>query len=388
MDLEKALSEAGSALGIIAITGNAVNLSLQLHKELPGSTCYVPERHGFAICMGARGYRRVKSLFPEIWTRHTALVCIMATGIVVRCIAPLLRHKTVDPAVVVIDERGQYVISLVSGRLGGANRLAVKIAELIKGRPVITTASDLHDKPALDLIAMEAGLQTGNIGMLARAARALLEDESIWVYDPAGILKPYLMEQSNIVWLPGSVSVASSNSLGNRLKIPTSRGAGGCREQAFDIEKLKALFGIWVSEYLPPERLDCLMLHPQNLVVGIGCNRGIDEVEILDFITSVFERENLSPIAIRNLASIDLKADEQGIVQAARRLNLPVHFYSRNEIENITVPNPSGVVQSCIGVKSVCEAAARKSALSEDLLVLKQETANVTLAVARVNKRS
>ncbi len=109
--------DAGAPLsvGILAITRHGVGLALQLQKGLPGSVCYVPKRHHFALAMGAVGYQRLGTVMPELWSTHDALVCIMATGIVVRQIAPLIKHKTQDPAVVVLDEKGQFVISLLSG---------------------------------------------------------------------------------------------------------------------------------------------------------------------------------------------------------------------------------------------------------------------------------
>jgi cobalt-precorrin 5A hydrolase len=126
------------------------------------------------------------------------------------------------------------------------------------------------------------------------------------------------------------------------------------------------------------------VLRPRNLVVGIGCNRGAPVKELLDLLAEVFEKNGLSLVSIRNLASVDLKADEPAIREAAEALRRPVRFYSRHDIENINVPNPSAVVAAHIGVESVCEATALLSAQAETLLIPKQKTANVTLAVARV----
>ena len=342
---------------VIAVTGNGVRLALQIQASLPECVCYVPNRHRFALALGAVGYDRLRTVVPELWRQYRALVFIMATGIVVRQIAPLLKHKTQDPAVVVLDERGKYVISLVSGHLGGANGLAEAIARITEGQAVITTASDVQNRPAIDLIAQELRLEIVNPGMLAVVARCIVEDERVWVYDPDLRLAPSFKGLENMIWR---------------------------RERGISSDHDQEGVGIWVSEYLVPAGSQCLHLCPRNLVVGIGCNRGASVEAILDLLRTLFAREQLSVRSIRNLASIDLKSDERGVLEAARLLERPVHFYSRHEIEKVAVPNPSGTVLAHIGVASVCEATALLSAQSSQLLITKQKTADVTLAVARV----
>lgn len=347
-------------IAIVAVTRNGVRLAIQLQAELQGSVCFVPRRHQFALAMGANGYDRLGGLFLEIWKSHRALVCIMAAGIVVRLIARLLRNKATDPAVVVVDERARFVISLVSGHLGGANDLAREIAELTGGQAVITTASDVDGRPSIDLIARELSLEIENPSMLPRTARAILEDECLMVFDPDGRLRKSLGDLDNIVWwLDGEEQEKSA--------LP------------------KDTLGIWVSEKMPPSGVDCLILRPRNLVVGLGCNRGTRIDEILGLLNGVLGRTGVSAASIRNLASIDLKKDEPGLLHAAAELKRPIHFYPRGELEGIMVPNPSPVVESHIGVQSVCEAAALLSAGKGNLVIPKQKSVNVTVAVARVD---
>jgi cobalt-precorrin 5A hydrolase len=376
------------SIAIVAITRHGVDLALQLQAKLPGSVCYVPERHQFAVAMGATGFQHVGSVFSDIWGKHRALICIMSTGIVVRRIASLLRHKTVDPAVVVLDERGQFVISLVSGHLGGANRLATQVAELLGGQAVITTASDVRGKPSIDLIAIEGELEVEDPGMLKRAGRAILEDEAFWIYDPGNRVRPFLAEQPNVcemrMTIPGQFQLAKPGTTESR-EATTGTSAGTADDPSRYSSDPKALFGIWVGEYHAPEDFFCLQLRPRTLVVGVGCNRDTPAVEILDFVRALFLRENLSLLSIRNLASIAAKADEAGILKAAEKLDRPVSFFTAEEIDEITVPNPSEVVGRHMGVKSVCEAAALKSARRGTLIIEKQKTPNVTLAVARVD---
>jgi cobalt-precorrin 5A hydrolase len=346
-----------SSIAIVALTRNGVELALQIRSRMPGSVCYVPERHQFALAMGAKGFDRIRSIMPKLWVEYRALICIMATGIVVRQIGPLMRLKTVDPAVVVLDERGNFSISLVSGHLGGANSLARKVAAITGGQAVITTASDVHGKPALDMIAQKKGLDIENITHLKTVSRAILENEPIQIYDPHAVLKPLLSRISSITWIREPFAAPADP------RIP----------------------GVWVSERSVPQGWTCLVLRPRNLVVGIGCNRNTPAEEMLELIRAVFSGEKLSVQAIRNLASLDLKADEPGILETAAYLRRPVYFYPRSEVEKVPVPNPSAQVMNHVGVRSVCEATALLSAQKGILIVPKKKTRNVTLAVARVD---
>lgn len=346
------------SVAILALTAHGVDLALRIQGRVPGSVTYVPRRHRFAVSMGSIPFDRLGTVFPEVWRRHAALVCVMATGIVVRLMAPLVRRKTTDPAVVVLDERGHFVISLLSGHLGGANALAHRVAAITGGQAVITTATDVREKPALDLLAREKGLEIENFPMLGRVARALLEEEPVWLHDPEDRLS------AELAGVPGICAFDREAALGDAGRTPE--------------------VGVWVSEADPPEGIGWLELRPRNLVVGLGCNRGTPAAKILSLVRRVFHENGLSLRSIHNLASVDLKADEEGLLQAARELDRPVDFISRAELQSVHVPNPSPQVAAHIGVSSVCEAAAIRSANGGRLLVTKRKTPDVTLAVARV----
>lgn len=347
--------EASTA--IVALTQQGVRLGLQIHARLPGSVCYVPRRHRFALTMGAVGFDRLGLIVPELWRSYRSLVFVMATGIVVRQIAPFVSDKASDPAVVVLDERGSFVVSLLSGHLGGANRLAGLIARITGGQAVITTATDVQNKPAVDLLAQEAGLEIENREMVGRVTRAILEDEPVWIYDPGGYLREGLKGEGSVFRLETDRDVALQ---------PRGR------------------VGIWVAEHPAPGREGVLYLRPRNLVVGVGCNRGTGVGEILALVHQVFLDHSLTVHSIRNIATVDIKSHEPGIIELGRTLNRPVAVFTRAEIAGIRVPNPSPVVEQHLGVRSVCEATALLSAQVDTLLVPKRKSANATVAVARV----
>jgi cobalt-precorrin 5A hydrolase len=272
-------------------------------------------------------------------------------------ISPLLENKTVDPAVVVVDQDGRFAISLVSGHIGGANSLARKVASITGGQAVITTASDLQDKPAIDLAAKKAGLRIENRGALSRIQAAILDEEPLWIFDPGGLLLTQLPENHG-------------------LQVIGSEG---------NPDDFRHSLGIWVSELLTHRSVKCLKLRPANLVVGIGCNRGTASEEIVEFVGRKLKESRLTPLSIRNFASLDIKSDERGLLDAAETFDRPIHFCARHEIEGILVPNPSETVARHVGAKSVCEASALWSAGTRELLVTKRKARNCTLAIARVS---
>jgi cobalt-precorrin 5A hydrolase len=284
-----------------------------------------------------------------------------------------------------LDEQGRFVISLVSGHIGGANQLAARVAQITGGAAVITTASDVSKKPALDLIARDLGLEIENIDMLGRVSRSILEDEPFLVYDPEGRLKTHLGDAPNLIRVekPLCGLQPSDTGVSRASRDPIEQCIPGAEASKDRAAMGEARAGIWVSECHAPQGGGWLILRPKNLVVGVGCNRGTPAGEILGFLQATFREACLSPLSIRNLASAQVKADEPGVLEAARVLGRPIVFYEGKEIKSISVPNPSAVVLKHVGVPSVCEATALLSAGSSDLIVAKQKTTNVTLAVAR-----
>ena len=339
---------------IFALTLKGAELAARISARIPGTACLCNYR---CALPGMTLFEHISEVFPSAWRECDSIICIMSCGIAVRMVSTLLEDKTVDPAVVVLDQDGRFAISLVSGHIGGANELARKVARITGGQAVITTASDLQDKPAIDLAAKNAGLLIENSGILSRIQAAILDGEPLWIFDPDGLLFKHL---------------------------PTDHGlrvinAGG------DPDALRSGLGIWVSELLSPRGVRCLKLRPANLVIGIGCNRGTASEEIVGFIGKKLKENRLAPLSIKHFATLDIKSNERGLLDAARAFDRPIHFCARKEIECIVVPNPSETVARHVGAKSVCEASALWSAGTQELLVSKRKARNCTLAVARVS---
>jgi cobalt-precorrin 5A hydrolase len=289
----------------------------------------------------------------HLYARH---VFIAASGIVVRAIAPHLTTKDQDPAVVVLDQEGDYVISLVSGHLGGANALAREVARHTGGRAVITTATDTAGVPAIDLLAGERDLAIANLKAVKSINMALLAGEPIQVFDPEDRLEFNRH-------LPAGFSIQWVDAEGQWIAETP---------------------GVWVTwqEKRPVHEVKQLILHPRCLVAGVGCNRGTTAGEIVALVKTAFQKEDLALHSLKCLTTIDAKRDEQGLLDAARELGAALVFYGKPELAAVRVPHPSRVVNNHMGVPSVCEATALLKSKGGRLLVPKTKSPNATLAVA------
>ena len=174
---------------VVALTPAGVLLARRLSRALPGAVTWLPASRAAA---GDESFDSLAEVFAQAFARGDSLVCIMAAGIVVRHLAPLLQGKDRDPAVVVVDEAGRFAVSLLSGHLGGANILARRVAEVLGGTPVITTATDVQGLPALDTLAADHGLVIDNLAAVKEVSMALLAGRPVGLVDPDGLARPGL----------------------------------------------------------------------------------------------------------------------------------------------------------------------------------------------------
>lgn len=331
---------------IWVLTPNGLNLAAALVCEWPDAQIFCSRRLlDQERIPSAQPFERLSPAVAVVFNRFKGHIFIMATGIVVRAIAPLLQSKTTDPAVVAVDDRGRFAVSLISGHIGGANRLAEQVAGVLDATAVITTATDVNARPAIDTLAMTHGLKIENPEAIKKVNMALLINEGIAIHDPYGILKA---------------------GLGPQYRLDSNSPA------------------VFVDDTVVTMPTETLILRPPSLIAGVGCNRGTSETEISTFLQSVMADYGLSTLSLRCIASIDVKKDESGLLTTADALGVPVHFYSREALNSIRhVPNPSHMVAKHVGVQSVCEAAAILAAQQGQLIVPKHKTANVTVAIAR-----
>ncbi len=351
-------------IAVIAITRRGTLLGQKLCSTMADRHFYVSSR--YAGQAGSQCTRfeptELKNLIASLWKKYDGFVLIMATGIVMRLVGPLLESKETDPAVVVMDEAGRFAISLLSGHLGGANELAERCAFVSGARAVITTATDSNDLPSFDMLAKEHGWLIDDISRVKQLNTLLLDNEEIAVVDPTGQTRSWLHGRGRITFYETFAEAACSSARGyvfvtnRRLPPQTS-----------------------------PEQL--LILRPRNLVLGIGCNRGTPADEIDEFVALHLRRLFLSRKSVSVIASVAAKRSEPGLVEFAERLGITLRCYECDELNRIPFPSPpSKYALAAVGVSGVAEPAAILASGGGRLLLKKVKSANVTLAVAELKE--
>lgn len=279
----------------------------------------------------------VRDLLPA-WRECEALVCFLATGAVVRLLAPHLQGKTVDPGVVCVDEAQRFAVAMLGGHAGGANDLAHAVAGALDAEAVVTTATDAVGLPGLDTLGWRVG------GAVAAVSRALLDGEPVRL-------------QADGVWpLP-----------------PLPVGEQG--------EHILA-----VTDRLLPPYTRTAVLRPPSLVVGLGASRGVTADEVAALVDRALAGAGLSADSVAGAASVDEKADEPGVLELCRLRGWPFTTYPANRLADVEVPNPSAEPAKVLGTPSVAEAAALLHSGGE-LVVEKTKSAMATVAVARRRAR-
>lgn len=344
------------ATAVYALTPAGARLGRALAREL-GAELFVTRRLE-PDYPGATAFDALVPFVGTVFAAYRRHVFVAAAGIVVRAVAAQLRGKGQDPAVVVLDQRGRFAVSLVSGHLGGANALAREVAAITAGTAVVTTATDTEDLPALDVLAAERGLAIANLGAVKAVNIALLAGDPVQVLDPHDWLGLRAAPGGEEPW-PGHFV---------HLPEPGAWRPG--------------LPGVRVTERVAAPGEQELVLHPPCLAVGVGCRRGVTAGEVVAAVQATLAGAGLSPLAVLGLASIGLKRDEAGLLEAAAQLGKAILFYETGDLKDIPVPNPSARVEHETGVPGVCEAAAMKLAGATELLVHKTRCGNVTVAVA------
>jgi cobalt-precorrin 5A hydrolase len=293
-----------------------------------------------------------KAELPQVFETFDGIVFIASTGIAVRLSAPFLQDKTRDPAVVVVDDLGRYAISLISGHLGGANALAEEIASFLGCQPIITTASDGRGFEAVDLFAQRNHLIIENPED-AKTITAMMVDEQ-----------------------PCSAMMVDEQPITLKSEIPV------IWNYPYFVEQGTAGYVYITSQHSIVCDLPYCILRPRNLNVGIGCRRGKTHDEILAAIKQVFQVHNLSLKSIKALATVDIKRDEQGLIEAGDTLQRPIKCYTKEEIQQVQHRfAASAFVQSTIGISGVCEPCAYLA--GGEIIVGKTVINGITIAVAK-----
>ena len=343
-------------LSVISFTKAGLLLSKRVEKELDGE----PEVRLYTKCKSCRSDGRNRSAAAvetsvREWAgrqmkERNAMLFIGACGIAVRAIAPFLTDKLRDAPVLVMDEQGKYVITVLSGHMGGANELAYLLAEKTGAKPVITTATDLNQKFAVDVFARENGLSIGDRDGIVKVSAKVLAGEEITVSIETG--------HGCSVSEKSGVCVVAYPPSGFADVVITSA------ENEFDA---------------------ALVLRPKESVVGFGCKKGKTEEEIRQFIAKKLNENRILTTQIYALASVLQKRDEEGIREWCRKENIPFLTYTAEQLREIKGDfTASAFVKEQVGVDNVCERAALKACGKKGtLMIQKCAEAGMTIAIAR-----
>ena len=307
--------------------------------------------------------------------RYDSLVCIMATGIVVRILAPLIVHKTSDPAVVVLDQKGEYAISLLSGHLGGANDLAREMASISGGEAVITTATDVAGELSFDTFAKKHDMAIENIGQLKHISGALLSGKKVNVFTDknAAELYPELAKEQK----RGMIAILPLSEFFKTYTIESNIPAVVIDERLF------------VSNSTVPQAAPVLYLRPRTICAGIGCKRNMEQKPIEEALLQTLKEEGIHPLSLKCIATIPLKSDEPGIIGTAANLNVPLQIIPTEEIENLDISQlgiqTSEFVASQTGVLSVSTACSYLASDKGTILRDKAKYKGITIALSKEN---
>ena len=332
-------------ISVISLTEKGRGLSQRLSGLMPG---YDISRH----CLfthtdeAAEPFDKLSETVRSLWDSSDALIFICACGIAVRSVAPLLHSKLTDPAVIVIDDCGRFVIPVLSGHIGKANALAGLISEALGAQPVITTATDIGGLFSPDSFAATNGLLVTDFTAAKRIASAVLDGE------PLGLVSGYEMKNVPDIFVSGS-------------------GAEACA------------FGLYIGtdKALKPFPVT-LTLVPRDIVLGIGCKKGISADELRKRISEALRVADIDPARVCAAATIDIKRAEPGLIDCCKDLGIELLFYSAEELS--AAPGeftPSDFVKGVTGVDNVCERSAVLCS-GGALVMRKQAGGGITVAAA------
>ncbi len=357
---------------IIAITKGGVALGLKLQSQMEGADLLVSEKFGESAGPGAILLKGPLSKnIGSFFNAYNKLVFIISLGAVVRLIASHLKDKHIDPAVLVVDDKAQFVISVLSGHVGGANALAEKVANILGAVPVVTTASDVGQTIPVDILGRELGWTVEGDENVTRVSAAVVNEEPIALIQETGEKNWWTRPTA----LPSNIECFSS------WESVEQKQQEGKKYSAFLMvtDRLRSSFPLEVQGRL-------VLYRPKSLVLGMGCDRGTTLEEIEGLIRETLEKNSLQISSVRTLATLDQKQDEPAFIQLCEKQGWTLEIYAKDALQAVEgIKNPSAVVEKWVGTPSVSEAAALKSSGARELLVPKVKSKQATLAIARVD---
>ena len=332
-------------IAIISVSKKGQNLSKNLKNKLDEDS---------TIIKTDLYHKNVKKTFPILFYEYDAIIAVMASGILIRSIAPLIKSKSEDPAILNIDDNGEFVISTLSGHLGGANKLTRKVSKILGACAVITTSTDVNNKLGIDVVASDLYLKISDTREILFFNKAILEGLEI-IFE----INPYKNFDYLFTYL-NSHTDEINVSLVFKSKVNTDEIHVKCQDHK-------------------------LILKERKIVAGIGCRRGKSAQGILNALEKACDDLGITTSRINSIASAWIKADEKGILELADKLEIPLNFISKDKLQLFTSPDTSksDFVKSKFGIDGVCEPSALIEAGFDSKLIYKKTAlGGVTVAIS------
>ena len=370
---------APTQTAIIAVSRPGAALARQLALSIAEATLYLERRTGGNSSASNEAHRYydlpLRPVIQDLFSRHGALVVFLPVGAAVRLLAPVLGSKRRDPAVVCVDDAGRYAVSVLSGHVGGADTLAHRVADVIGAQAIVTSASDALDVTAIDLVGRDAGWRTeASPTDLTRVAAAVVNGDlvALWI-DPV----------TGSAWPEGTALSENIRPVTYLSDLQDHRYAAALivSDRLFALETGRPLV-----TYRPP-----------TLVAGVGCRRGVSEDHLRELLLHTLEEHGLAATSLAKIATVDIKADEDGILALAESLPVPIETYDSAQLNSAAVasvdmggsasvlhPPTASAARDLLGVFGVAEPAAMLAAGTSGVIVPRTKSDRATVAVARI----
>ncbi|WP_425446723.1 cobalt-precorrin 5A hydrolase [Dethiothermospora halolimnae] len=333
-------------IGVLTVTKGGLKKGKEIKKKLPHIDLYALPKWNDNMALPIKG--KLSDFVGELFKKYDMLLFIMATGIVVRVISKYIEKKDKDPAILVMDEKGQFIISLLSGHLGKANQYTEELSKQLKATPVITTASDVNNKIAVDTLAMRLGLEIDNLENAKPITSLIVNDGLVGIKSDIKVDIP----------LPNNVIMDKEKGVNGVIYITNKKNLN-------------------IKHTLP-----YVKLINKNIVLGIGCRRGIKTEKVKKSIEIALDQLNLDLKSVKKLATIDLKKDEKGIIEVSKDYDIPIDIIDKASILKIEKQfDTSEFVKKSIGVGAVCEPCGYLASNEGKCLMKKEPFDGITLSV-------
>ena len=350
-------------IAILSITNNGRELALRIKEIMKNvDVFFIKKDTDYKSDEVTVVNKGLKEFIPQIFDKYDYLIFIMATGIVVRTIAPLIISKFSDPAILVMDEKGNNIISLLSGHMGGANEMTLYMSDLINSHPVITTATDVNKKSSLDMIAKKLNGHIDDFrDNVLKINSMLVNNEEVHLYIDGN----YKINHQGFTLYDEKTDLDKVRN----LVVVTNKK---------DINKI-------LNKNIENLNEKIIKVTPKDIVIGVGCKKNTDSKHMKNSLIKFLAEYNIDINAVKEIGSIEIKKDEKAIIDLAKFLDVKFKTFSVEEISKVDyLYEKSDWVKKNVGVYSVSDPVAHL--LSEGRVIInKQKYDGITFSIGRID---